>query len=192
MKKKEKGIHIYFSNRWLYTFILILVVLIAGGIVAALTPGVKPNPGHWINETAPPSPCAANQFLQFDGTNWKCADTPSSYCSGGTCSGGLTVTNNLVVNGGLITINNIQQFLGSGSCIKWSGISNSDWCLSASELPAPDFYTGGSPPANWNYVCCKYKIGGGQCIKNYHDKCNFYYLGSQILGANNPPTIPQS
>ncbi len=41
--------------------------------VYALTPGTAPNPGHTINEIAPPNSCSAGQFLKFDGTNWVCA-----------------------------------------------------------------------------------------------------------------------
>jgi len=73
--KKKRGIQIKinFTNRWLYTLIAIGILAIIGVGVYALTPGVAPNPGHLISEMAPPSPCPANQFLQFDGTNWKCA-----------------------------------------------------------------------------------------------------------------------
>lgn len=72
--KKGKGIKInlHFTNRWLYTFIAIGIIAAIGVGVYALTPGVAPNPGHLANEMAPPSPCTANQYLKFDGTNWVC------------------------------------------------------------------------------------------------------------------------
>ena len=95
MKKRGKGTHIHLSNRLSYTLIAILILAAIGVGVYALTPGVAPNPGHLISETAPPSSCTANQYLQFDGTNWKCATPPlnsltkgipaytvMAYCSG--------------------------------------------------------------------------------------------------------------
>jgi len=58
--------------------ILVLVFLGIGVfVINALSPGVAPNPGHLISETAPPSPCSANQFLQWAGSAWQCI-TPSS------------------------------------------------------------------------------------------------------------------
>jgi hypothetical protein len=72
-------IKINLSNRWLYTFIIMGILAIIGVGVLALTPGIAPNPGHLISEMAPPSPCTTNQYLQFDGTNWKCALPTLSY-----------------------------------------------------------------------------------------------------------------
>ncbi|OGJ12510.1 hypothetical protein A3K82_03165 [Candidatus Pacearchaeota archaeon RBG_19FT_COMBO_34_9] len=80
--KKRKGITISLSNRWLYFLITLGILAIVSVGVYALTPGTKPNPGHLVSEMAPPSPCTANQFLQFDGTNWVCADTPSGLTKG--------------------------------------------------------------------------------------------------------------
>jgi len=84
MKKRgrEINIKINLTNRWLYTLIAIGILAIIGVGVYALTPGVKPNPGHLSSEMAPPSPCASGQFLKFDGTNWVCG---SDYCPGGIC-----------------------------------------------------------------------------------------------------------
>lgn len=77
--KRGKKLQIIFSNRWLYTFILIgLLILVAVG-VSALTAGVKPNPGHTINETAPPAGCTAGQYLQWNGADWVCIRESCSY-----------------------------------------------------------------------------------------------------------------
>ncbi len=75
--KKGKGltINIHLTNRWLYTFIAIGILAAIGVGVYALTPGIIPNPGHDIQTISPPTGCAANQYLQFNGTNWKC-NTP--------------------------------------------------------------------------------------------------------------------
>ena len=64
------------TKREIYTLSAIMILVLVGAgifIVNALTPGVAPNPGHLISETAPPSPCSANQVLKFDGSNWFCA-----------------------------------------------------------------------------------------------------------------------
>lgn len=90
-----------FSNKLAYTFIVfgIIAFLVTG--VNALTPGVKPNPGHLISEVAPTSPCASNYFLKFDGSNWVCsAETgdiesvtvaAGSGLTGGGTSGAVTI-----------------------------------------------------------------------------------------------------
>ena len=62
MKEKKKArldfnlikgllnIHVNFTNRFLYTFIFVIVLLMISIGVFALTPGVAPNPGHLISE----------------------------------------------------------------------------------------------------------------------------------------------
>ena len=69
------NIRINFTNRFLYTFVAFILILIIGVIVFAQTPGVAPNPGHLIDEFAPPTGCGTNQVLQWDGVNWICADS---------------------------------------------------------------------------------------------------------------------
>lgn len=115
---KKRRIQINFSNRWLYTLILVGIVLIAGiGFFTAslLSPGVSPNPGHSINQTSPPSGCTAGQVLQWTGTDnanggWICtsssASVPSVSCSSGqfvnTYSGsGGTCASPTPISGGL-------------------------------------------------------------------------------------------
>jgi hypothetical protein len=81
-RRKENGIHIHLSNRLAYTLIVIFILVAVGVGIYALTPGVAPNPGHLASEMAPPSPCSANQYLQFDGTNWVCGgETDSNVAS---------------------------------------------------------------------------------------------------------------
>ena len=83
MKKRGKraglSIKINLTNRWLYSLIAIGILAIAGVMVYALTPGIKPNPGHLANEMAPPTGCVNGQVLQFiDSTNgWGCASLPT-------------------------------------------------------------------------------------------------------------------
>jgi len=71
--KKGINIHINFTNRFIYTFVAFILILIIGVIVFAQTPGVAPNPGHLVDEFAPPFGCLVNQVLQWDGINWICA-----------------------------------------------------------------------------------------------------------------------
>ena len=96
MKKRVKSsknfsVNINISNRWLYTFVLAGIILIvgAGFFAASLLPtnGAIPNPGHPINQTAPPKGCQAGQVLQWVGVSnndggWACT-SPSSLQSNG-------------------------------------------------------------------------------------------------------------
>lgn len=84
MKKRGKKINFHLSNKLSYTLVAIVIVLIIGVGVYALTPGVAPNPGHSISEVAPPSPCTANQNLQWSGTDWVCTTITPSNISKGT------------------------------------------------------------------------------------------------------------
>ena len=78
MKKGSKSFN--FSRRLSFTLIAIFAfVLIAVGVFASY-PGVRPNPGHTIEEVSAPSGCSANQYLQWTGDRWLCAAIP--ICSG--------------------------------------------------------------------------------------------------------------
>jgi len=81
------NIQINFTNRFLYTFVAFIFILIIGVAVYALTPGVAPNPGHLFDEFAPPTGCGTNQVLQWDGTNWVCTDLSSGGSSPWSVSG---------------------------------------------------------------------------------------------------------
>jgi hypothetical protein len=89
--KKKRGltIKINLSNRYLYTFIFLGILAIIGVSVYALTPGVKPNPGHLLSEVAPPAGCSVNQSLIWNGTDIICGP-PSSLPSTPNCVVSLT------------------------------------------------------------------------------------------------------
>lgn len=71
-----KKIQINLSNKWLYTFIAVGVIVLLGVGVYSLTPGTAPNPGHLINDVAPPIGCADGQVLQFvdEANGWGCVN----------------------------------------------------------------------------------------------------------------------
>lgn len=69
-KSKKFKIQINLTNRWLYTLIAFFGLIIIGVFVYATVP----NPGHAITEIEPPAACSADQFLQWDGSAWTCAD----------------------------------------------------------------------------------------------------------------------
>ncbi|MEK6899246.1 MAG: hypothetical protein AABW79_04075 [Nanoarchaeota archaeon] len=57
-----------------YAFLIVgALLLISGAIfVYSLTPGTAPNPGHTLDNVAPPSPCATGEFLSWTGSAWDC------------------------------------------------------------------------------------------------------------------------
>lgn len=71
MKKRNK-LEVNFTNRWLYIFIILAVIVVIAVGIYALTPGVAPNPGHLLSDISPPAGCTAGQFIQFNGSNWVC------------------------------------------------------------------------------------------------------------------------
>ena len=81
--KKRISFNINFTNRAIYTFIAFGIFLLIGISVFALTPGVAPNPGHLIEEMAPPLNCEINQVLQWDGSTWTCTNSSSGGGGGG-------------------------------------------------------------------------------------------------------------
>jgi hypothetical protein len=128
--KKKRGIQINLSNRWLYTFIALGILVVISVGVYALQAGVKPNPGHLISEMAPPSSCTANQVLQFDGTDWSCIDaghscdiseTCSQLCTGTNCVTNLKyqalyTSNNLCGGGTGMTFSNTCSYSTTKTC----------------------------------------------------------------------------
>jgi hypothetical protein len=111
------------SNRVSYflTALGILIIIAIG--INALTPGQKPNPGHWINETSPPDPCTANQFLQFDGTNWKCVANTQWIRSGNNIYANITTSGRV----GIGTASPLSKLEVNGSQrIIYDGTGNSD------------------------------------------------------------------
>jgi len=74
------------SNRTVYAFVTLGVLILLAIGINALVPGETPNPGHNIQTVGPPSSCASGQFLQFYNGNWVCAD-PSAVSSLWTLSG---------------------------------------------------------------------------------------------------------
>lgn len=74
-RKRQSGIHIHLTNRWLYTFIAIGILIAVGIGVYAATYSPS-GAGHPYTEI---STCGANQVLQMNsaGTAWTCADLPA-------------------------------------------------------------------------------------------------------------------
>lgn len=71
-------ININLSNRWLYSILAVIIVILAGVAVWALEAGVAGDPGHTMATIAPPDECVAGQFLNWTGSDWECADLPAA------------------------------------------------------------------------------------------------------------------
>jgi hypothetical protein len=160
MKKgKRLNIKINFSNRWLYTIIAIGILAMIGVGVYALTPGTAPNPGHLISEMAPPSPCATNQYLQFDGTNWKCSTVTSVICPTGMTptytysnSAEDTYTYRGACGGG-----SANPRCPTDSCDGSSSDTSRYTCPVSAESSCTDVYAaGGLPYAYYDITCRRY------------------------------------
>jgi len=83
-KKRGRSlkINITLSNRWLYTLILIGILIAIGVGVYAYGTSNPAVFGHSSGELAPPSPCATDQFLKWNGASWVCgipSQTPPNY-----------------------------------------------------------------------------------------------------------------
>ncbi len=74
--KKKRGVNIYFTNRWLYTFIVIGILIAIGVGVYAATYTAS-GAGHPYTEI---STCGANEVLKMNsaGTAWTCASDTAS------------------------------------------------------------------------------------------------------------------
>ena len=62
-----------FGSKLALTILVISVILFVSILISALTPGVAPNPGHDIQNVAPPLGCVAGDLLKWDNPNWGCA-----------------------------------------------------------------------------------------------------------------------
>ncbi len=176
--KRGKKLQIVFSNRWLYTFILLgLLIIVAVGVSAlTLTAGIKPYIGHTINETAPPAECSENQYLQWTGTDWVCSTiTPQLSCHLENSSTSWTAT-----AGG---------YWGYKSCSSGEELSGSCYCGGSfiSGGPAQGYaLPTGSPMTGWKCKCSS-DIGNSivlTCCANF----NYNVFGN--TGFTSTPIVP--
>ena len=70
--KKRLAKNFNISNRLSYPLIAFVALVLMAAGVYSLTAGVAPNPGHTLNEVAPPSPCLVGQTLNWTGSAWTC------------------------------------------------------------------------------------------------------------------------
>jgi len=178
--KRGLNININFTNRFIYTFVAFILILITGVVVFALTPGEAPSPGHLVDEFAPPSGCETNQVLQWDGTNWVCTDFSAGlwtaiggniYYNLGNIGIGTTtpqekldVVGNIKASGNINaggTICDINGCIGSGSSIYTgplvNGVHTGLDCLGIGGVPVDDGQgnsfcksSGGACPFGWS------------------------------------------
>ncbi len=157
--KKGKSIQINFSNRWLYTFILLGILVIISIGVYALTPGVKPNPGHDLSEVGVPSGCTSGQFIYWNGSNLACMSQSQSLCPSGTI---------VYYNYSNLNEDTYGPQQSGGSSAPPAGSDTCDG--NAGDSGAAGFY---KCPADTSKTCRDYVTGGG-----------FYYYSDIICKKN--------
>jgi len=171
------NINVNFTNRFLYTFVTLIFILIIGIGVFAITPGIAPNPGHLIGEFAPPVSCNINSVLQWDGTNWVCTNLSSEGSSLWSASG-----SNIFYNLGDVGIGTTfpQEKLDVIGNIKASG----DICTDANGGKCLSNITAGAggladcPLAVWNRAIDLPESPSGTVTTRLCSECSSAYAGN--------------
>jgi len=150
--KKRKGVtvKINFTNRWLYTLI-ILGVLIAVGVGVYAATYSSSGAGHPYTEI---STCAADQILKMNsaGTDWTCAN-PSSGSETDPTVMSWAKTNNPNISGNLDVVGTI-----AGRYLKLPAMNHS--CSAATRGEIAYMYN-----LNQDFIClCR--LAGGSYIWN--------------------------
>ncbi len=86
-------ININMSNRAIYTVLALVIVVLAGVSVYALSLGGEGDPGHNIQDVGPPTTCPDGSYLKFISvaSGWGC-ETPAGGSDWGLCTGGVCYT----------------------------------------------------------------------------------------------------
>jgi hypothetical protein len=176
MKKGRRGIQIKFTNRWLYTFIVIGILAVVSVGVYAYGTNSPSTFGHSAGELAPPTGCASGQFMQWDGSAFVCAvpstlltDCPSGYTPQITYS---YQTLSEDIYGGAIRIADCD----SSKCHKAPADDcNGDWrntygCGASESRTCTDSYVPDCPD-----------VIGDQCSPTCHGECYYRTVTCKIV-----------
>ncbi|MBI5803491.1 hypothetical protein HY448_02285, partial [Candidatus Pacearchaeota archaeon] len=75
---KKEGIKIILSNRFLYTILSLISLVLVAILVQAYGTSNPSNFGHTLSEVASPGGCASNQLLLWNGSAWICTNSLSN------------------------------------------------------------------------------------------------------------------
>lgn len=171
---KKKSVKIVLSNRWLYTFIALgIILIVAGGVYATL--GAVPNPGHAVAEL---QPCSGTEILKMNGAGaWTCGDD-----AGGGTSQWTTLGSNIYYNTGNVGIGTASP--GSALHLGTTGWSanqlhfSSGWGTAGTHATIGSGYSGitasgimlGTPHVPWRASYgAKIRYASDQAATNYWD-----------------------
>ncbi|MBS3070973.1 hypothetical protein J4407_01585 [Candidatus Pacearchaeota archaeon] len=104
---KEMKIQSNFSNRAMYSFLSIFILVLVSAIIFAYGTSTPSSFGHSFSELAPPTNCGTNQVPQWTGSSWGC--TPAG--------GGGVIEGDTIILGDTYTVINISSSNSTGETI---------------------------------------------------------------------------
>ncbi len=120
-KLKVKKLQINFTDKWFYTFVVVISLIVIGIGVYAVNPGESGDPGHNIDSIGPPIACDTDQYLQWTGSVWTCVEGGSGDMSNvaftnisETFDENLIITKNLTVGAGTLFVDSNTDKVGIG------------------------------------------------------------------------------
>src|SRR3989344_4983017 len=166
---KEMKIQSNFSNRAMYSFLSIFILVLVSAIIFAYGTLTPSSFGHSFSELAPPTNCGTNQVPQWTGSSWGC--TPAG--------GGGVIEGDTIILGDTYTVINISSSNSTGETINL-GDENTE----ITNIYADTINNGDENTIINNILGDTVNIGGEDSIVNIVG--NIKFLGSLI--GNIPAT----
>lgn len=138
-------IEVRLSNRFLYTFLSLISLVLVAILVQAYGTSNPSSFGHSIGEVAPPSPCSSNQLLLWNGNSWICTNNINNFNVTNLNASNLNVTNSISVTNLTVTNLNVTntQTTPPAGVICPAGFSkissSSQFCIDSDERSAKSY-----------------------------------------------------